>query len=360
MRDNFSNKTKDILAKRVAFKCSFLGCHKTTIASGHENSSDITNLGEAAHIYAASPNGPRYDPNMTFEERASIDNGIWMCRHHARIIDADHINYSAETLKQWKKIAEENSFKALELNLAEKVHIPTTFISLGNDIVFEGVWTSANENIWEFNIKGFILGTIENIKSFNEDVISEYSRFIIIESQGDGRKIEGKLNWKIYNDEYYISVTPKDKASRTTPYEMSDISMDLNFEDGDFKIVKGEECAKQFITIALSTQIGDLKFAPLLGSYISFYYWTFKENVKLLKRLIKLEVIRLISISFYDSVSGKETPQLDFINRILDIEILDINPLNEKLPIKIKLEWGDGKTWEDILNIYINELKLNI
>lgn len=355
MRENFSIKTKDILAKRVAFKCSFLGCHKITIASGHKNSSDITNLGEAAHIYAASPNGPRYDPNMSFDERTSIDNGIWMCRHHARIIDADHTNYSAETLKQWKKIAEELSFEALELNLSENVQIPTTYISLGNEIVFEGIWTSANENIWEFNIKRFILGSTENIKNFNEDVLSEYSRFIIIESQGDGRKIEGKLNWKIHNDEYYIIVTPKDKASRTTPYEMSDISMDLTFEDGDFKIVKGEDCAKQLIRIALSTQIGDLKYAPLFGSYISFYYWKFKDDIKLLKRLIKLEVIRLISISFYDSMSDKETPQLDFINRILDIEILHVDLLHNNLPVKIKLEWGDGKIWEDIINIYINK-----
>ncbi|WP_435523237.1 hypothetical protein [Chryseobacterium indoltheticum] len=114
-----------------------------------------------------------------------------MCRHHVRIIDADHTNYSAETLKQWKKIAEELSFEALEWNLSENVQIPTTYISLGNEIVFEGIWASANENIWEFNIKRFILGSIENIKSFNEDVLSEYSRFIIIEKSGDGRKIEG-------------------------------------------------------------------------------------------------------------------------------------------------------------------------
>jgi hypothetical protein len=31
-----------------------------------------------------------------------------------------------------------------------------------------------------------------------------------------------------------------------------------------------------------------------------------------------------------------------------------MDPLTDKLPIKIKLEWGDGKMWEDVIKIYIN------
>ncbi len=72
------------------------------------------NLGEAAHIYAASDTGPRGNAFLHDEQITSIDNGIWLCRHHARIIDADQINYSAETLQQWKELAEKAAYEKLK------------------------------------------------------------------------------------------------------------------------------------------------------------------------------------------------------------------------------------------------------
>lgn len=70
MRDNFSAKTKEKLAKGVAYRCSNPNCYKPTIAS-KKNGDGIINIGEAAHICAASPGGKRYDPKMTAEERSS-------------------------------------------------------------------------------------------------------------------------------------------------------------------------------------------------------------------------------------------------------------------------------------------------
>jgi hypothetical protein len=65
------------------------------------------NFGEAAHITAASPNGPRYDPTLTSEQRSSIENGIFLCPTCAKMIDLDPIKYNAEKLRQWKLDAEE-------------------------------------------------------------------------------------------------------------------------------------------------------------------------------------------------------------------------------------------------------------
>lgn len=77
MRDDFSWKTKEELAKRVAYKCSNPQCRKPTIGA-NESSNGIVSVGEAAHICAASQGGKRYDANMTPEERTSTDNGIWL------------------------------------------------------------------------------------------------------------------------------------------------------------------------------------------------------------------------------------------------------------------------------------------
>jgi uncharacterized protein (DUF983 family) len=65
-----------------------------------------TRIGVAAHISAAAPLGPRYDPSMTPAERSSPANGIWLCANCARRIDADVDNFSSELLNAWKAHAE--------------------------------------------------------------------------------------------------------------------------------------------------------------------------------------------------------------------------------------------------------------
>lgn len=111
-RDDFSLKTKDKLARRAGFICSNPECKKSTIGAqmGGEN---VVNIGIAAHITAASPGGPRYDPSMTPEERSSLSNGIWLCSNCSILIDRDKQKYTIELLKEWKKRAEKDAHENL-------------------------------------------------------------------------------------------------------------------------------------------------------------------------------------------------------------------------------------------------------
>jgi cellulose biosynthesis protein BcsQ len=72
-------------------------------------------IGEAAHIEAASPGGPRYNCNMTESERSSSSNAIWLCRNCSKLIDSDVEKYPVPLLKKWKNSVEnfknQNSFK---------------------------------------------------------------------------------------------------------------------------------------------------------------------------------------------------------------------------------------------------------
>lgn len=105
-RDEFSARTKQRLADRVGNVCSFPECHRPTSGPSAEGTNATVNVGEACHIAAASPGGRRYDATMTSEERSSIDNGIWMCRTHAKLIDSDEKTHTVEQLRQWKVEAE--------------------------------------------------------------------------------------------------------------------------------------------------------------------------------------------------------------------------------------------------------------
>lgn len=103
-RDNFTAPVKNKLAKRVLYVCSNPNCKKITIGPDSENG--INNIGVAAHICAAAPGGPRYDKNMSEEERKSINNGIWLCQSCAKLIDSDENKYTVQLIKNWKEQTE--------------------------------------------------------------------------------------------------------------------------------------------------------------------------------------------------------------------------------------------------------------
>lgn len=113
-RDNdFPEAVKSTLALRVGYRCSNPECRHAT-AGPHTDPSKSAKIGIAAHITAASPGGPRFDPKLTREERKSIENGIWLCQNCARLIDVDAPRYPVQSLEQWKEQAENAA--RLELN----------------------------------------------------------------------------------------------------------------------------------------------------------------------------------------------------------------------------------------------------
>lgn len=72
-------------------------------------------IGVAAHITAASPGGPRFDPNATKQTRSSIHNGLWLCQSCATMIDRDRARFHSVLLRQWKLGAEAEA--AVDLNI---------------------------------------------------------------------------------------------------------------------------------------------------------------------------------------------------------------------------------------------------
>jgi hypothetical protein len=105
MRDEFPLAVKDVLAKRVGLLCSNPDCRQLTSGPQVEPSKAV-NIGVAAHITAASPDGPRYDSSLTSEQRCAAENGIWLCQNHGKLVDNDHVRYSVTLLREWKRIAE--------------------------------------------------------------------------------------------------------------------------------------------------------------------------------------------------------------------------------------------------------------
>jgi hypothetical protein len=107
-RDGFDKPTIDALAERAGQHCSFPGCANTTIGPSDESSTSVSRNGMACHISGASAGASsrRYDATLTAEQRRSIENGIWMCYNHGKLIDTDFARYSVDTLKKWRALTE--------------------------------------------------------------------------------------------------------------------------------------------------------------------------------------------------------------------------------------------------------------
>lgn len=113
VRDDFPLTVKDLLAKRVGYRCSNPECRQPT-SGPQEDPAKVVNIGVAAHITAASADGPRFDGLLSIEERKSHDNGIWLCQNHGKLVDNDSVKYSPALLRAWKRIAEQLATLELE------------------------------------------------------------------------------------------------------------------------------------------------------------------------------------------------------------------------------------------------------
>jgi hypothetical protein len=112
VRDGFSARVKDVLAKRVGLRCSNPECKQVT-SGPQEAAGGHVNIGVAAHITAASPGGPRFDAKLDAKERASDTNGIWLCQSCSKLVDSDEVHYTEDRLRAWKATAECSAARAL-------------------------------------------------------------------------------------------------------------------------------------------------------------------------------------------------------------------------------------------------------
>src|SRR5258706_16076503 len=112
-RDEFIPETKEILAKRAGFMCSFPNCRRLTVGPSDDRKSGLSMLGVAAHITAASVGGPRYDSSLSSAERSSDRNGVWMCQNHSKLIDDNPQDYPVSTIERWKRQHEDWVFSII-------------------------------------------------------------------------------------------------------------------------------------------------------------------------------------------------------------------------------------------------------
>lgn len=203
-RDDFSPATKDLLAKRSGYVCAYPGCRRMTVAGSDDRKSGLTMTGVAAHITAASKKGPRYEVDMSPDERASETNGIWTCQIHGKFIDDNPSKCSVVELRRWKAQHEKWVFDRVESG-AELFDRGVCRLSFGN------VGTFSTEFTISVGRNNILVGLNESGKTSFCQILSAFS---------------GGDHWKKFNQRFdfskratsrtYIEVCQQSNHTRTT------------------------------------------------------------------------------------------------------------------------------------------------
>jgi len=364
-RDNFSEGTKRAMAERVAWRCSFPKCGKITIGPrmGEGEEKNSLNLGEAAHIVAAAEDGPRFDKDTTSEFRKSINNGIWMCRAHARFIDTDHKEHSVETLKLWKLQAEDQAYKDLRLQENYEYEDRSTLIAIGFNLMLYGIWQSVKNNEWEFLVVNYLKGTSNDLRNYSDnfEAVDENQRFIAVESQGDARVLnasiqifyleDGSESFRVKIDEKVLATQPSNFGSSLKLGGDGDLVV----SKGRLQTISGVDAAIQKIAIAAGTIYGECFFDSTIGSFITAHFHKYNDNIRLLEKTIKLELIRLSLISRL-SIDGEIIkPPLDFVKEVVSVSIPSIVLDASRLCMELTLILGDETEWKGDIKIFVLE-----
>lgn len=100
-RRNYSSKTIKILFTLSGNQCAVPDCNEPVIALRTEKS-DALVVGQIAHIYAISEDGPRGKKGLTEKDLNQVSNLILLCPTHHVKIDGQHETYPATILIDWK------------------------------------------------------------------------------------------------------------------------------------------------------------------------------------------------------------------------------------------------------------------
>lgn len=323
-RDEFTTKIKRALALRVNYRCSFDGCDRLTSGPSEEGEDKFHSLGDASHICAASPEGPRYDANMSPDERSSIGNGIWLCTLHNRLVDGDTTTYTATVLRRMKHDQE----RRVSTELANPVSRASSadLIAVGTDIVFVGELEGQSGPEWRIRVDHFQIGDISTLISFIErfDSVDSYDRYVLVGALGDGRELAGAPQWEKAGAKYVIKCPVRASALRTDarglPADMAlNDTHDIFVENGEVAKVSGLDALPQKISMNLSVQRGEMWFHPSFGVRLKEFFQLFHGSVWL-SHLIKLEVIRIACIPYPDSSTNPDNTPLLCVRRVIKVE----------------------------------------
>jgi len=360
-RDEFSPKTKVAVALRANQHCAFRGCPQATSGPSDESPEAVNMTGVAAHIHgAASGRGSRrYLASMTPDQRSDISNAIWLCTYHADLIDGDEVTYTADAIRAMKREHEAN-VAAGQRSTRLTGRSGRDLIAIGPDIVFVGELLGVESALWSFHLQSFVDGDVHTLIAFIDryEQTAAISRYVLVESLGDGRVLNGAPSvTKEKSGEYLVRCPVRPTAERIRADELPSswalsYSHDIMLKNGNWAMVSGVEALPQQIKTCLSHQKGESPLHHDFGTRLA-EYCRLLSGSPWFEQLLKLEVIRQAAIPYVDTVHNRHYTPFLCVTRVFGITILADAPTNNWLPIRVDLDVKGLGRWQHDLSVCV-------
>jgi hypothetical protein len=360
-RDEFSESTKQRVAARSGWHCSFRGCQKSTVGPSDEAPDAISMTGKAAHISAAAsgPGARRYLSTMTPEQRKHIDNAIWLCADHADLIDKDEVTYTIEQLKNMKR---EHEAKQDMLHRTGAAHdLGAGLLCIGPDIVCMGDIENLSEASWTLRLKHYVTGDVHTLASYIGGFakVSEHDRYVLSNEFGDGRVLTSAPSLTKKDGAYTLHCPIEHAFPRVNVHSIgSSIAMHPETNDmyldekGNIARVSGIDYLPQNIRSCLSVQRNESVFNPDYGMRFFEYFEEFKGS-PWLSSLMKLDLIRMAAIPYSDEVLKQQHTPLLCVSRVRDFELLSEVITDHRLPVRLDLDIEGLGEWKHETTVYM-------
>ncbi|GAB3602504.1 ABC-three component system protein [Microbacterium aureliae] len=128
LRDRVPPAQEKVVIARSGNKCAYPGCALNLTIDPKAGGDRPKATGKVAHIAAASPGGPRYDPQMTSEERGSAENLIYLCGPHHDAVDTQLEYHTRAFLLETKRAHEAAVERAVRSALGEVTYEELTVV----------------------------------------------------------------------------------------------------------------------------------------------------------------------------------------------------------------------------------------
>ena len=121
-RKKLTQKTKLQVWVRSGGRCAYPGCND--LLWRDELTLQVMNKSYIAHIHAESEGGPRWNPDLTEEDRNSVENLMLLCDAHHRLIDREgKDDHDAALLRRYKSEHEERIEHLTALHASRRTHV---------------------------------------------------------------------------------------------------------------------------------------------------------------------------------------------------------------------------------------------
>ena len=361
-RDNFNRETREIVAARACWRCSFPDCTTgSLIGPSDESSEGVSRIGIVAHIAGAAP-GPgsrRYDPSMSDETRRSASNAIFLCATHATMIDRDEVSFPVERLHAMKRVHEAKCLR--EFQAGSHQDVGAGLLAIGPDVICTGDLAEVDATRWTLRLRHFISGDLHKLVLYIDGFASAKpgDRYVLSNELGDGRSLNGAPSLAREASGLKLVCPVAAGAARCDAqrlggdYALHPETGDLYLnENGGIARVSGVAYLPQKVSSLLSMQRNESPFHPDAGMRFFEFFEAYKGS-PWLPQLMQLDVIRQASIQYVDAVLGRSYTPLQCVTRVRGVELLSDTPEDNRLPVRLDFDVQGVGRWQHETRVYI-------